>query len=333
MVSRRNRAVLLSACWLLAVQFLQSQPSSDPVPPSFRVRANFIRVPVTVFGPTGKLLTHLDREHFSLLDENSPRAIENFVLDQDRIHVALLLDVSGSIRSELKEIAKAALDFARSFQRNDRISVITFSDRVQVLQDWTSSLRAVRRALRKLEPGYRTAMYDALWTTTNRQLSRVAREEGHHPAHRRPGQRERPELRPDRPAPDRFQRRPLHHQQDPPDPGRSGPQQPGGISEPGHVGVGESGRGLRRSLLRAEGAGHGSTWPRPPAEGLSFPRGWRSSRTGTWNWPGSSRASTSSPSVHRSVRNIGFGPSGSNAANPPARSSTAASTTGPVRSA
>lgn len=174
MVSRRSRAVLISACWLLAVQFLQSQPSSDPVPPSFRVRANFIRVPVTVFGPTGKLLTHLEREHFSLLDENSPRAIENFVLDQDRIHVALLLDVSGSIRHELKQIAQAALDFARSFQRNDRFSVITFSDRVQVLQDWTSNLRAVRRALGKLEPGYRTAMYDALWTTTNKQMSRVA---------------------------------------------------------------------------------------------------------------------------------------------------------------
>ena len=172
-MSRRSKAVLLTACWLLAIQSIRSQPSSDPVPPSFRVRASFIRVPVTVFGPTGKLLTHLERKHFSLLDENSPRAIENFVLDQDRIHVALLLDVSGSIRSELKQIAKAALDFSRSFQRNDRFSVITFSDRVQVLQDWTSSLRAVRRALGKLEPGYRTAMYDALWTTTNTQLSRV----------------------------------------------------------------------------------------------------------------------------------------------------------------
>lgn len=173
-MSRRSGIVLFCACWILSVQSIRSQTSAAADPPSFRVRADFIRVPVTVFGPSGKLLTHLEREHFSLLDENTPRAIENFVRDQDPIHVALLLDVSGSIRSELKQIARAALDFARSFQKNDRFSVITFSDRVQVLRDWTSSLRAVRRALRKLEPGYRTAMYDALWTTTNRQLSRVS---------------------------------------------------------------------------------------------------------------------------------------------------------------
>jgi Ca-activated chloride channel family protein len=158
---------------LLSAQSVRSQPPNDAGSPTFRVRANLIRVPVTVFGPTGKLLTGLEREHFSLLDENRPRVIENFVLDQDRIHVALLLDVSGSVRSELEQIAQAALEFARSFQRNDRISVISFSDQVQVLQDWTPSLGAVRKALKKLEPGYRTALYDALWTTTSRQLSRV----------------------------------------------------------------------------------------------------------------------------------------------------------------
>lgn len=127
-----------------------------------------------MFSPTGKILNRLNKENFTLLDENKPRTIENCVLDRNRIHVAIPLDVSRSIHSEIKQISDAAHTFIRSFGKEDRFTVISFSDRVEVLQNWTSSIKMVRCALKKLQYGYRTALYDALWSTINQQFANIS---------------------------------------------------------------------------------------------------------------------------------------------------------------
>ena len=131
-------------------------------PPSFQIKANYVKVPVSVFDANGQVLSNLSREQFILLDENEPRPIENFLLDKTAIHVLLLLDVSSSLREELEEIQKAALQFARSFSREDRIAIASFSDKLELLQDWTNNIKELRKSLKRLERGYRTALYDAL---------------------------------------------------------------------------------------------------------------------------------------------------------------------------
>ncbi len=67
-------------------------------PPSFKVRADYIKVPVSVFDANGRVLSNLTREQFILLDEDEPRPIQNFLLDKTALHVTLLLDVSSSLQ-------------------------------------------------------------------------------------------------------------------------------------------------------------------------------------------------------------------------------------------
>lgn len=153
---------------LLLLSFLIPQ---DPV--TFRVKADYIKVPVTVFDPQGRLIPDLTREQFRLLDEGEPRAIDNFLRAQAPVSVALLLDVSGSIQEEIEEIKKAALRFSSAFGREDQISVIAFSDKVEVLQDWTNRQNRIKKSLKRLKPGYRTALYDALLQTASEALGRV----------------------------------------------------------------------------------------------------------------------------------------------------------------
>ncbi len=50
-------------------------------PPSFKVTANYIKVPVSVFDANGRVLANLTLEQFLLLDEDEPRPIQNFLLD------------------------------------------------------------------------------------------------------------------------------------------------------------------------------------------------------------------------------------------------------------
>ncbi len=139
-------------------------------PPSFKVRADYIKVPVSVFDAIGRVLSYLTREQFILLDEDEPRPIQNFLLDKTAIHVTLLLDVSSSLQEELEEIREAALQFAQSFGREDRIAIISFSDQLELLQDWTNDQEEVRKSLKHLERGYRTALYDALLSTARERL-------------------------------------------------------------------------------------------------------------------------------------------------------------------
>ncbi len=142
-------------------------------PPAIRVSASYVKVPVTVFDGSGRIVTGLTRGDFRLYDEGQNRPIENFLLESAPVNVLLLLDASGSLSEELEEIRGAALRFAASFGRDDRFSAISFSDEVQVLQDWTNNRKALRKSLKKLDRGYRTALYDAVAATVSGHFSKV----------------------------------------------------------------------------------------------------------------------------------------------------------------
>ncbi len=131
----------------------------------FKVNANYVKVPVSVFDTSGRVVTGLNREDFQLFDEGQNRPIENFVLERAPVNVLFLLDSSGSMREELEEVQRSALQFARSFGREDRMSAISFSDEVIVLQDWTNKIGALKKSLKRLQRGYRTALYDAVQET------------------------------------------------------------------------------------------------------------------------------------------------------------------------
>ena len=165
-----RRHLLYFFAWLI----YSTSPAYPQQPPRFTAQADYVRVPVSVFDSRGRLLLQLEREQFTLFDEGEPRQIDNFLLDESPIFVVLLLDVSGSVKDELEPITEAALGFARALSPNDRFSALAFSDEVVVLQEWTNDFRALRRSIRKLRPGYRTALYDALLSTAQEKLNRVS---------------------------------------------------------------------------------------------------------------------------------------------------------------
>ncbi|MEE8349551.1 MAG: VWA domain-containing protein [Acidobacteriota bacterium] len=160
--------LILILCLLVSPLLIAEDPSS------FTVKADLVTVPVTVFDQQGRMISGLTRHQFVLLDENEPRPIENFLLDRTPLHVLLLLDVSASLREEVKEIQKTAYRFAQSFHPEDQLAVVSFSDGLTVLQPWTNDKNSLRRALKKLRRGYRTALYDALEWSVLDPLTQVS---------------------------------------------------------------------------------------------------------------------------------------------------------------
>jgi len=73
----------------------------------------------------------------------------------------------------LKQIKLAAEEFAEALAPEDRISIVAFDDEVYRALDWTDNLKKVRKALGKLKPGVRTALYDAMYYAANEQLKGI----------------------------------------------------------------------------------------------------------------------------------------------------------------
>ncbi len=144
------------------------QGSSD-----FSVSVNLIKVPISVFDSAGNIISPLQRENFRIWEDRAPQEIRSFGMDTNPVSVVLLLDTSESEKSELKKIREAAEDFIKALSRGDRVSLITFDDEIKLLQDWTDDLKKARRALGRMKPGLRTALYDAMYVAAKEQLAGV----------------------------------------------------------------------------------------------------------------------------------------------------------------
>jgi len=165
--------VFLAALLIVALA-LPTPGFGQTSPPRFRVEASFIKVPVTVSDGHGRPIQDLGPRSFKIFDEGEERPIDNFVLDKNPLHVVLLLDMSGSVREEIDEIKEAAYSFAKAFDKEDRITVMTFADKLALLQDWTNEPNKIRKGLKKAEPGYRTALFDSLSEVGRNRFRSVA---------------------------------------------------------------------------------------------------------------------------------------------------------------
>jgi VWFA-related protein len=167
---RKTLAVILLALFLSAIGWpaIQDTPNSD-----FSVSVNLVKVPVSVFDSAGNMVTALRGDSFRLWEDRAPQDIRSFGVDNNPVSVVLLLDTSKSEKSELKKIREAAEGFVDELTPGDRVSVVTFDDEVNQLLDWTDNMKKVRKALGKIRPGLRTALYDAMYVAARDQLEGI----------------------------------------------------------------------------------------------------------------------------------------------------------------
>lgn len=142
-----------------------------------RVRSEEILVPVTVRdSSTGEHVSGLKPESFFIYDNGERQEIASFNRQRVPVNIVLLLDASGSVFGQMRFIREAAKNFTRGLMPEDRVSVMQFADRVELLQDWTSGTDAkgLAKALDwRYHPGQSTTFYDGLYLAATEQLKRV----------------------------------------------------------------------------------------------------------------------------------------------------------------
>lgn len=175
---RHLKAIILSVfCSLLFSVAIFSQTTSVDDDEILRIDTQLIDVPIVVTDPAGKPIVNLKPNNFIVYEDGKPQEIANFSATDEPFEVALLLDTSGSTRSDLRLIKRSASMFIDSLREGDRVSIISFNTDVEsdsknviqipfsiseVLIEPTDDRAKLKEALQNVGTSQGTPYYDGL---------------------------------------------------------------------------------------------------------------------------------------------------------------------------
>lgn len=141
-----------------------------------RVRTDEVLLPVSVRDWSGVSINGLNRDDFIVYDEGVRQEIRSFNRQRVAANIVLLLDASGSVFQQMRFIREAAKGFIEGLLPEDKVCLMQFADKVELLQDWTATTdqRGLEKALDwRYHPGESTTFYDGLYLAAEEQLRKV----------------------------------------------------------------------------------------------------------------------------------------------------------------
>jgi Ca-activated chloride channel family protein len=130
----------------------------------FRSGVELINVTATVTDDNGRFVSGLRQEDFRVFEDGEPQHVTHFSNERVPVSLGIALDTSGSMTPDKMSAARSAIDrFVHDLLGNDDELFFTqFSNRHDLVQEWTSDRRAISRAVGRVIPAGGTAMYDAV---------------------------------------------------------------------------------------------------------------------------------------------------------------------------
>src|SRR5882762_9944910 len=123
---------------LLGGGLLAQQKEEIPV---FRAGVTLVKVDIEVTGSGNADLPDFTQQDFKIFDENQPQEIVHFERETEPLDLLLLLDVSGSMRRSLEQVAAATRAALSQLHTGDRVALMLFSRRAEVAQPFTEDFR------------------------------------------------------------------------------------------------------------------------------------------------------------------------------------------------
>ena len=137
------------------------------------VAPQLMRFNASVTDRNGRAIGGMRESDFTVWENGVERRVTNVAPANEPFNLVLLLDVSGSVEERMDFIRKAARDFLRTTSPQDRISIISFRDDIQVISDFSTDRAMLSRKLDEIDAGGGTALYDALGYVLSEPLRRL----------------------------------------------------------------------------------------------------------------------------------------------------------------
>ena len=130
--------------------------------PTFKATTQIVSVPATVLDGQGRLVPNLEQDAFTILDNGKPQQITFFQNETQPFNVVVMLDYSASMTSSLDLLRAAAEQFLLRMLPQDKGQVGAFSDKIEFSGDFTNDRDDLISALRDLQYGNPTRLWDAV---------------------------------------------------------------------------------------------------------------------------------------------------------------------------
>jgi len=157
----RIHPLLAALAVVAAVAVSVTAQSSDGF--RFRSGVELVNVTATVSDDTGRFVSGLEKDDFTVYDDGVRQEVTYFSNDRVPVSLGILLDVSGSMTSDKLATAKAAIDrfIFDLLGKDDELFFMEFANHPRLTQQWTRDRRMISRAVDRATASGGTAMYDA----------------------------------------------------------------------------------------------------------------------------------------------------------------------------
>lgn len=171
-----NAARAQQAASVNRVQLTKATPTPTPTPkpaPTIReediierVETELVNLNVRVVDRNNRPVNNISQSEFKIFEDNVPQKIEFFSKSEVPTNYSLVIDNSGSLRSQIEEVIEASKILVAANKDEDETSIIRFisSDKIEILQDFTANKTDLNDALDNLYiEGGQTAIIDAVY--------------------------------------------------------------------------------------------------------------------------------------------------------------------------
>ena len=133
---------------------------------TFRTHVDLVHFGVAVTDKAGVPIMGLTAEDFEIKEAGKPQTIKFFAAGDPEaappLHIGFLLDASGSMEEDIKDVRTAAIKFLNAMEQAVDITLVDFDTEVRMARYASSDYaRLIERIRGRKADGY-TALYDAL---------------------------------------------------------------------------------------------------------------------------------------------------------------------------
>jgi Ca-activated chloride channel homolog len=131
-----------------------------------RVGVDLVHFGVVVTDRQGALITGLTADDFQVLERGTPQTVKFFAAGDAEssppLHLGFLLDVSGSMGQDIRDVRTAAIKFLNKNEQAVDVTLVDFDTEVRVARYAAENYPQLIERIRMRKLGAYTALYDAL---------------------------------------------------------------------------------------------------------------------------------------------------------------------------